>query len=175
LDFDIPVRLGVPEFSFITVDSKNVFDAFMAVKSDASGLDGIPLSFVKILLPVVLPALTHLFDFIFTCSEVLLTLRVFFDFRPISLLPCLSKVCEVVMAGQFQWGFIRNHTTIAVLKVMEDIRLNLEDGQATVLVMLDFTQAFDMIAHDLMVCTMKASQRYPDGATTLLGSYLSDR
>jgi hypothetical protein len=54
LDFDIPVRLGVPEFSFITFDSKDVFDAFMAVKSDASGLAGIPLSFV--LLPVVLPA-----------------------------------------------------------------------------------------------------------------------
>jgi hypothetical protein len=52
LDFDIPVTLGVPEFSFITVDSKDVFDAFMAVKSDASGLDGIPLSFVKMLLSV---------------------------------------------------------------------------------------------------------------------------
>jgi hypothetical protein len=59
----------MPEFSFITVDSKNVFDAFMAVKSDASGLDGIPLSFDKMLLLVVMPALTHLFNFIFTCSE----------------------------------------------------------------------------------------------------------
>jgi hypothetical protein len=47
LDFDIPVRLGVPEFLFITVDSQDVFDAFMAVKLDASGLDGIPLSFAK--------------------------------------------------------------------------------------------------------------------------------
>jgi hypothetical protein len=65
LDFDIPVRVGVSEFYFITVDSRDVFDAFMAVKSDASGLDGIP--FHGILLPVVLPALTHLFNFIFTC------------------------------------------------------------------------------------------------------------
>jgi hypothetical protein len=39
LDFDILERLGVPIFSFITVDSKNVFDTFMAFKSDASGLD----------------------------------------------------------------------------------------------------------------------------------------
>jgi hypothetical protein len=43
------------------------------------------------------------------------------------------------------------------------------------MVMLDFTQAFDMIAHELMVCKMRASQRYFDGATALLGSYLSDR
>jgi hypothetical protein len=41
----------------------------MDVKSDASGLDGIPLSFVKMLLPVVFPAFTHLFNSIFTCSE----------------------------------------------------------------------------------------------------------
>jgi hypothetical protein len=41
LDFHIPWKLGVPEISFITVDSKDVYDAFMAVKSDASGLNGI--------------------------------------------------------------------------------------------------------------------------------------
>jgi hypothetical protein len=70
LDFDIPVGLGVPEFSFFTVDSKDIFDAFMAVKSNASGPDGIPQSFVKLLLPVVLPALTLLFNFFFTCSEL---------------------------------------------------------------------------------------------------------
>jgi hypothetical protein len=39
----ITVRLGVPQFPFITVDFKSVFDAFMAVKSNASGLDRIPL------------------------------------------------------------------------------------------------------------------------------------
>jgi hypothetical protein len=67
---------------------------------------------------VVLPALMHLFNFIFTCSEfpsrwkcavVLPIPKVsnpvgFSDFRPISLLPCLSKVCEVLMAGQMNGG-----------------------------------------------------------------------
>jgi hypothetical protein len=86
----------------------------------------------------------------------------FSDFRPISLLPCFSKVCEVLMAGQmnrhirnfgllcpFQSGVRRHHsTTTAVLKDTENIRLNLEDGQPTVLVMLDFAQAFDIIAHN---------------------------
>jgi retron-type reverse transcriptase len=59
----------------------------------------------------------------------------------------------------------RHHsTTTAVFKVTEDIRLNLEDGQATVLVILDFTQVFDMIAHDL-----RGSQKYSDGVIALLG------
>jgi hypothetical protein len=45
---------------------------------------------------------------------------------------------------------------------MEDIRLNLEDGQATVLVMLGFSQA-----HDLMVCKMKSFQKNSDGFVRL--------
>jgi hypothetical protein len=110
------------------------------------------------------------------------------------ILRCISRLTSFVgvitgQAGQMNrhirhFGLLcpfhsrfRRHqsTTTAALKVTEDIRLNLEDGQATVLVMLDFTQAFDMIAHDLMVCKMRASQRYSDGATALLGSYLSDQ
>jgi hypothetical protein len=57
-------------------------------------------------------SVTHLFNFIFTwsefpsrwkCAVVLPIPKVynpacFSDFRPISLLPCLSKVCEVLMA-----------------------------------------------------------------------------
>jgi hypothetical protein len=55
------------------------------------------------------------------------------------------------------------------------MRLNLEDEQVIVLVMLDFTQAYDMIAHDLMSWKMRASQRNSDEATALLGLYLSAR
>jgi hypothetical protein len=73
----------------------------------------------------------------------------FSDNIPISLLACLSKVFEVLMARQmeahvrrnellivFQSGFCRHHSTTAtVLKVTEDIRSNMEDGQVTVLVL----------------------------------------
>jgi hypothetical protein len=72
-----------------------------------------------------------------------------------------------VILGYFV-HFSRDLDGITVLqqqsKKTDDIRLNLEDRQATVLVMLDFTQAFDMIAHDLMVCKMRGSQRYSDQA-----------
>jgi hypothetical protein len=69
----------------------------------------------------------------------------FSDYRPRSLLACLSKVFEVLIARQmeahirrnelltvFQSGFRRHHsTTAAVLKVTEDIRSNMEDGSLT--------------------------------------------
>jgi hypothetical protein len=66
------------------------------------------LSFIKLLLPVVLPVLTHIFNHVFVSSEfpekwktsvVLPILKVsspakFCDYRPISLLVCLSKVFD---------------------------------------------------------------------------------
>jgi hypothetical protein len=56
----------------------------------------------------------------------------------------------------FQSGFRRHHsTTAAVFKVMEDIRSNMEDGQVTMLVLLDFSQAFDMVIHELLLCKLR--------------------
>jgi hypothetical protein len=46
----------------------------------------------------------------------------------------------------FQSGFRRHHSTAAaVLKVTEDIRLSIKDGQVTVLLLYDFLKAFDMV------------------------------
>jgi hypothetical protein len=136
LDFDIPVKLGVPEILFIPVDSKEVFDAFMTVKLDASGLDRIrmdSLSFVKILLPVVLPDLTQFLLISFSrasrwkCAVVLPIPKVsnpvgFSDFCPISLLPCLFIRNFGLLYPFNKSGFRRHHSiATAVLKGTEDI------------------------------------------------------
>jgi hypothetical protein len=111
------------------------------------------------------------------------------DYRPISLLVCLSKVFEVLMARQMerhicynnlltllQSGFRRHHSkTAAGLKVTEDIRLSMEDGQATVLLLLDFSQVFDMVVHGLLMCKLQNAQNYSVGAGMLVGSYLVER
>jgi hypothetical protein len=46
-----------------------VCDADMPIKSDAAVVDEIPLSFVRLLLPVIPLALTHIYNYIFTSSE----------------------------------------------------------------------------------------------------------
>jgi hypothetical protein len=55
-------------------------------------------------------------------------------------------------------------TAAAVLKVTEDIQLSMEDRQVTVLLLLDFSLAFDidMMVHGLLLCK-------------LVGSYLGER
>jgi hypothetical protein len=47
IDFDVPVSTNVPEFSFVSVTEDEVFNAVMSIKSNAAGMDEIPLSFVK--------------------------------------------------------------------------------------------------------------------------------
>jgi hypothetical protein len=52
----------------------------------------------------------------------------------------------------FQSEFHQHHSTAAaVLKVTEDIRLSMQDGQVTTLLLLDFSQAFDMVVHGLLL------------------------
>ena len=87
-----------------------------------------------------------------------------------------THICANNLLNPFQSGFRRSHrTTTAVLKVTEDIRLNLEERQATVLVLLDFSQAFDTVVRALLNQKMKLSYALEEDAGRLLGSYLSDR
>jgi hypothetical protein len=64
---------------------------------------------------------------------------------------------------------------VTVLKVTEDIRSNIENEQVTVLVLLDFSQAFDMVIHGLLLCKLKNLQNYSDCARMLVDSYLNSR
>jgi hypothetical protein len=203
LNFNVPCRNDVPEFTFSVVDHVDVYEAVNAVKSNAAGCDEIPLSIIKLLLPVILPILVHIYNYIFACCEyprqwksaiVLPIPKVsnpsgHSDFRPISLLSCLSKVFEVMMAKQinkhirehnllsdYQSGFRKFHsTTTAILKVTEDIRSNLEEGCATVLVLLDFSQAFDKVVHELLLLKLKNKFRFSTDSNALMNSYLTGR
>jgi ribonucleases P/MRP protein subunit RPP40 len=44
-----------------------------------------------------------------------------------------------------------------------------------VLLLLDFSQAFDMVVHELLLCKLQNSQNYSVGAGMLVGSYLGER
>jgi hypothetical protein len=52
----------------ITYDLE-VFTAIYDIKSNAIGMDGIPVSFIKLLMPFILPYMTHIFNKILTTSK----------------------------------------------------------------------------------------------------------
>jgi hypothetical protein len=62
----LPMSLSFLSFRLLRME---VFNAVISIKSNAAGVDDIPLSFMKPLLPVLLGLLIHVFNHIFTCSE----------------------------------------------------------------------------------------------------------
>jgi hypothetical protein len=95
------------------VEEDEVFAAIMSL--GAVGADGFSLKFIKIVLPHILSVLTQLFNFSITIStfpsawKTALVLSLpkcgspigLFDFRPISILPVLSKGFERLICDQF--------------------------------------------------------------------------
>uniref|UniRef100_A0A8C4XGX7 Reverse transcriptase domain-containing protein n=1 Tax=Erpetoichthys calabaricus TaxID=27687 RepID=A0A8C4XGX7_ERPCA len=86
------------------------------------------------------------------------------NFRPISNLPFLSKILELAVIMQlndhlnkhtildkFQSGFRTNHSTeTALIKVVDDLRVNADRGHLFVLIQLDLSAAFDTIDHNIL-------------------------
>ncbi|CAF2924307.1 unnamed protein product [Rotaria sp. Silwood2] len=85
--------------------------------------------------------------------------------RPISLLPCLSKVYErCFLVYLLQWinntgilpseqsGFRQHHsTTTRFIQFLQDITTGLVQHTATLVIYVDFTKAFDQIWHDGLI------------------------
>jgi ribonucleases P/MRP protein subunit RPP40 len=51
----------------------------------------------------------------------------------------------------------------------------MEDGQVTVLLLFDFSQAFDMVVYGLLLCKPQNAHNYSVGAGMLVGSDLGER
>lgn len=108
--------------------------------------------------------------------------------RPISLLPILGKIMERIVYEQIQSYFMNNDlittfqhayrgkhsTATALTQMVDDWYKDMEERKIIGVVMLDFTAAFDIIDHDLL---LKKLEYYGFSRTELLWmeSYLSDR
>ena len=91
------------------------------------------------------------------------------NYRPISLLPSLSKVYEKVMYKrlynflethnilyQSQYGFRKKHSTIhAVTEFVSNTTQALDNKQSTIAVFLDLSKAFDTIDHNILLTKLK--------------------
>ncbi|XP_073955689.1 uncharacterized protein [Choristoneura fumiferana] len=110
------------------------------------------------------------------------------DLRPISILPCASKIIERVVCDQLseylekysilpelQSGFRKGRSTVtALLDVVDNILQAQDAGKSTILVLLDFSRAFDCISIPLLLSKMSY---YGFDVTTIkwFSSYLTDR
>lgn len=190
-------------FAFSNVSETDVFNAVVSIRSNAVGEDGLPVKFLKIILPFIVSSLTHIFNHIITTSifpelwkisriipiKKKQTANCLSDYRPISILPVLAKVFESLISKQItgylninelisplQSGFRAAHScTTAALKVLDDIRPEYDVGNMSLMCFLDFSKAFDKIDHSILLMKLKHYYGFDDKSLRLMKNYLTGR
>ena len=111
------------------------------------------------------------------------------SYRPISNLSFISKILETVVANRFsshiyingltnasQSAYKQFHSTeTALLKVHNDINLNIYNGKVTALTLLDLSAAFDTTDHDSLITRLSTWYGISGTALSWFTSYLTDR
>nr|CAI5842328.1 unnamed protein product [Callosobruchus analis] len=74
-----------------------------------------------------------------------------------------------------QSGFKKNHsTTTALMKVTKDIATSMDNSKVTLLILLDFSKALDLVDHNLLIAKL-SHYGLKSKALQWFMSYLSDR
>lgn len=191
------------EFSFQNIDADIVTKALFSIKSNSVGLDGTNLKFIKLLYPMIQNQLVFIFNSIITKSSFPLlwkTAKIIpipkctnaiepKDFRPISILPGLSKVFERIIKNQIcnhlernshlnenQSAYRKNHSTnTALLNIVYDLMKSIDEGSFNIMVLFDFSKAFDNISHSVLIDKLQNLYGFHSSAIRLIISYLEER
>ena len=147
--------------------------------SRAVGIDGVPLQAVRKCFPVIAPHLLHLINSsIVSCTfpDAWKTARVtpvykagdpadLNNFRPISILPVLSKITEKVVCLQLtsylldhhvltptQYAYRPRHSTEdALIDTVEWLARAVDNGHVASLTTIDLSKAFDSVDHGVLL------------------------
>lgn len=189
-------------FHFVPVEPGEIRKIILSINSKAVGCDNISRGMITTILDHLLPAITHIVNFsLYSGIFPALWRKAYVrplpkvsnptlpnHFRPISILPFLSKILEACVHKQLsdfvhsnalisplQSGFRPGHSTVsALLKVTGDIRAGLEDTKVTVLVLIDFSNAFNTVCHDILLAILSHIMVSPE-ALEWFKSYLQER
>lgn len=185
-------------FNFEYVSQLDVLKSCISIKSKATGIDSIHPAFLKIILPSLLPFITHIFNKIIMAgtyplrwkqAKIIPIPKSSTEYRPIAILPYLSKAFEKLLHKQItnyindsklltdqQSGFRAKHSCITALTdVAEDLRKEIDDGCVAYLVLLDHSKAFDTVDHTILIQKLEKMMNFSSTSIRLIDSYLKDR
>ena len=108
------------------------------------------------------------------------------NYRPISILPTLSKIYEKILYMQiyeyfnsifskYLCGFRKCHSTqYCLLYMLEHLKRSLDKGLKTGILLTDLSKAFDSISHDLVLAKLDAYV-FSKNSLRLIDDYLTGR
>ena len=190
-------------FQLQSVHPDQVLKIISNLKSSSScGLDSIDSRVIKLAKHQLVPVITHVinlsivqrtFPSPWKASKVVPLHKkdeVIYpkNYRPVSLLPVISKVLERVIFDQMinyleanhllhpsHHGFRSKHSTVTALIEMYDQWIEaFEKDEVSAAVMLDLSAAFDVVDHDILIQKL-ALYGFGECSTSWLRSYLTCR
>ena len=197
------VKSRMTRFELATADE--VRKLIINSPSKTCDLDPIPTELLKSCLDVLLVPITQMvnlylisgvFPDIFKTSHVMPLLKKLSlskvdikNYRPVSNLNFVSKIVEKVIANQicshverkdlsnqYQSAYKKFHSTeTALLKVENDIILNMDEGRVTAPTLLDLSAGFDTLDHSSITNLLSTCYGIDGIALDWFVSYLSDR
>ena len=166
------------------------------------GFDGISNKVLKHVADVVAPPISHIMNLSFSNGVFPSELKVakvipifksgdkqqFSNYRPVSLLPSVSKLFERLMYNRissfihkhniltsFQYGFRKGYSTdMAAVNLVDKISTALDKKLSTIGIFIDLSKAFDTIDHTILLNKLFA-YGFRGVAYTWIESYLKNR
>ena len=193
----------VPEMMvFKPVAEQDIITIVMNLKDTGAGPGMISAKLLKLILPTILPQLKHFLNLCITNNVFPSSLKtavitpvfkggvrtLLSNYRPISVLPIISKLLETIMYNQLtmfiaehdllfenQFGFRAQHSTYMPISILHDyITDNLISNQKTVGIYLDLARAFDTVNTNILLQKLHI-YGITGNALELITSYLSNR
>lgn len=191
-----------PSFRLEPISSNDVAKYILSIQTNAIGTDGISRDIVLLTLPHTLSIITDIINKSIVTGVVphqwkkalIIPLpkvdhpKEFKDLRPISILPFLSKILEKAIYIQllkyievnkilplFQSGFRKGRGTVTtLLDVTDNILAAQDDGQGSILTLLDFSRAFDSLNISLLLSKL-SYYGFDHHSINWFKSYLGER
>ena len=191
------------EFSFknITTDVVNKIIDKLAPKT-SYGYDGLSTKLLKTVKNAILSPITIIINQMLTTGIFPENLKIakvnpvfkkdddtlFTNYRPISLLPTISKIFEKVIFDQLynhfqekklfynsQYGFRQKHSTeFAALELVDRVTQEMDSMNTPVSIFLDLSKAFDTLDHNILL-TKLDYYGIKGNAHKLINNYLTNR
>lgn len=190
------------EFNFSLATLEEIHSALHNIRTNAVGVDTINAKMLKICSPFIDHIILHLVNSAIENKQIPTIWKTalgiplpknsqpshFSELRIISILPTISKILERILYNQIfnyftvkkiipdkQCGFRKNFSTISALAtVLDDIFGACDEGRMSILVLLDFSKAFDTLDHRLMLAKLKY-YGFDIDSIQLISSYLNNR
>ena len=175
----LPQKTPSHPFCFYPTNHSTVGDIVRNLNNCGAGSDGISTKILKMLCPDIIPHLTHLFNLCLSQGIFPSSLKravivpifksgdrfAFNNYRPIAILPTISKILEKIVFYQLssylieeelllpsQFGFRKHHSTYMPISLLYDYVTNkIKNKEFCAALYLDLSKAFDTVNPNILL------------------------